>query len=433
MTICRGEPWLALWHLCRALLLASALATPVYAADITVDETCSLADAITAANRDEAVGGCVAGDGADVIRLSADVTLNWDLPPVASDIAVKGGYSIRGDSYYRIFYLEANGTLSIERLTMRYGKVGEASTFGGWTFEPGGAIYSDGVLNISDCKFSGNSAESGGAIFNNGKLNVNDTAFFNNSADLGGGAITNFGEASIANSAFHNSVAGLGSDFDSYGGAILNYGKLSVSDTTFTYNATNSGGGAISNFGELSVSNATFSENTAGGGGAIFNEGDLSVSNSTFSENKAFVGGGLLLSSDETRYSTTALTHVTLARNWAEEGSAIHVYTSAYAIVNLRNSIISGETGSDCFGSLADNSGNLIEDGSCDAEFSGDPMLGDLIEPEDGSPAYYPLLPGSPAIDAANSDFCPDTDQIGTARPQGEGCDIGAIEFIPEQ
>ena len=71
-------------------------------------------------------------------------------------------------------------------------------------------------------------------------------------------------------------------------------------------------------------------------------------------------------------------------------------------------------------------------DGSCDAEFSGNPMLGDLVEAEDGSPAYFPLLAGSPAIDAANSDFCPETDQIGTERPQGEGCDIGAIEFIPE-
>ena len=59
-------------------------------------------------------------------------------------------------------------------------------------------------------------------------------------------------------------------------------------------------------------------------------------------------------------------------------------------------------------------------------------MLGDLVEPEDGSPAYFLLLPGSPAIDAANSDYCPATDQIGTPRPQGDGCDIGAIEFIPE-
>ncbi|MCY3917847.1 MAG: hypothetical protein OXG49_17740 [Chloroflexi bacterium] len=80
-----------LWILCQAVVLASALATPVYATDIALDDNCTLADAIIAANTDEAVGGCPAGAGADVIRLSADVTLNWDLPPVSSDITLKGG------------------------------------------------------------------------------------------------------------------------------------------------------------------------------------------------------------------------------------------------------------------------------------------------------------------------------------------------------
>ena len=58
-----------------------------------------------------------------------------------------------------------------------------------------------------------------------------------------------------------------------------------------------------------------------------------------------------------------------------------------------------------------------------------DPMLGERVEPEDGSPAYFPLLADSRAIDAADDDYCPDTDQIGTARPQGAGCDVGAIEY----
>ena len=48
-----------------SVLLAAALAfqTPLSTATITVDGSCSLADAITAANTDSATGGCVAGSG----------------------------------------------------------------------------------------------------------------------------------------------------------------------------------------------------------------------------------------------------------------------------------------------------------------------------------------------------------------------------------
>ncbi|MCE2472748.1 MAG: SH3 domain-containing protein [Anaerolineae bacterium] len=46
-----------------------------------------------------------------------------------------------------------------------------------------------------------------------------------------------------------------------------------------------------------------------------------------------------------------------------------------------------------------------------------------------GDPVYLPLQVGSPAIDAADARFCPTRDQVGTPRPQGSGCDIGAIEW----
>ena len=53
-----------------------------------------------------------------------------------------------------------------------------------------------------------------------------------------------------------------------------------------------------------------------------------------------------------------------------------------------------------------------------------------------GQPAYYPLSPNSPAIDAGNpapvgsgDDACPVTDQRGVARSGGGGCDLGAFEL----
>ena len=48
---------------------------PALAATIVVDETtCTLVDAITAANTDSPVGGCTAGSGPDTIELTTNVT-----------------------------------------------------------------------------------------------------------------------------------------------------------------------------------------------------------------------------------------------------------------------------------------------------------------------------------------------------------------------
>ena len=94
--------------------------------------------------------------------------------------------------------------------------------------------------------------------------------------------------------------------------------------------------------------------------------------------------------------------------------------------IKLRNSIVSGNTGDDCVASLSQNVNNLIQDGTCSPALSGDPKLGALA----GSPAYYPLLSDSPAINAAHANHCPATDQAGNARPYpaGGACDLGAFE-----
>ena len=56
-----------------------------------------------------------------------------------------------------------------------------------------------------------------------------------------------------------------------------------------------------------------------------------------------------------------------------------------------------------------------------------DPKLGTLGD-HGGATATFPLLLGSPAIDAGSSADCPDIDQRGVSRPQGPGCDIGSYE-----
>ena len=62
-----------------------------------------------------------------------------------------------------------------------------------------------------------------------------------------------------------------------------------------------------------------------------------------------------------------------------------------------------------------------------DLVMKGDVHLGPLAN--NGGPTLtHALLPGSPAINAADAGASPATDQRGVRRPQGAGPDIGAYE-----
>ena len=73
---------------CVVLISLSMSVGEVRAASITVDKsadddtngTCTVADAITAANTDTATNGCSAGSGADIITLGVNITLDDYLP-----------------------------------------------------------------------------------------------------------------------------------------------------------------------------------------------------------------------------------------------------------------------------------------------------------------------------------------------------------------
>ena len=452
-----------------AILTVFLFASLVYATDIRLSSRCTLADAIIAANSDRAEGDCPAGRGADTITLTTDITLDDGLPKITSDITIEGnGYTISGDNRWRMFYNDG-GALTIKDLTMTKGRVEVGFIRGvirrvseviqtahahltntderlislpSKTF--GGAIYNDeGTLNISDSAFSGNSADTGGAIYNRGgTVSISDSSFSGNLAGWGG-AISDYGELSMVNSSFsHNSA--------NWGGAIYNWEELSISDSAFSHNSAELSGGAINNLGELSIVNSSFSHNSAELSGAINNLGELSIVNSSFNHNSADRSGGAIDNGGE-----LSIVNSTFSGNSADTGGAISNWVNELSVSNsafsgnsadtggaifnweelsLINSIIAGNGGDTCYSrvELKQNINNLVQDGSCSPVFRGDPKLGALVVPEDGSPAYFPLLVGSPAIDAADDDYCPSTDQIGTERPQGAGCDIGAFEYVAE-
>ena len=80
--------WGARYIVLFVLLLSAGVAQ---AAEIHIDGVaCQLADAIIAANTDQAVFGCAAGAGADTLILTRDIKLQLgDLPSITSDITIE--------------------------------------------------------------------------------------------------------------------------------------------------------------------------------------------------------------------------------------------------------------------------------------------------------------------------------------------------------
>ena len=98
--------------------------------------------------------------------------------------------------------------------------------------------------------------------------------------------------------------------------------------------------------------------------------------------------------------------------------------------MTVRNSIIAGNTGSQCSG-ITSLGHNVFSDDSCGHSGPGDmpstdPMLGPLANNGGPTPTHA-LLAGSPAIDAGDSTGCPTSDQRGYSR--SGVCDMGAFEF----
>jgi CSLREA domain-containing protein len=217
------------------------------------------------------------------------------------------------------------------------------------------------------------------------------------------------------------------------GGGINNWGgTLTITNSTFSGNTSGvtHGGGIDSANGTLTITNSTFSGNSGFFGGAISNRGALTVANSAFSGNSANFGGGIYQES-----GAAIITNSTFSGNNANSGGGIYLNGG---VMTLHNTIVANNaSGGNCNGAV-NNGGNNLDSGttcgwgSASGSLSNtDPLLGALT----GSPAYFPLNPGSPAIDAADDAVCAaapvnNTSQNGVTRPQGAHCDIGSFEFV---
>ena len=349
-----------------AIESTSALPAPI---PIEPPPPCPLALQIVAANTDAEAGGCKAGNGHDTIIIRRDIALDEPLPHISSDITIEGnGFTIDGGGRFRIFQVDA-GTLTINNLTMTRGSA-PLLNYGGGAIR----LLARAKLIVNDSLFSKNFASAGGAIatyLNDRVLSINNTRFISNRAAGAGGAI------------FMN------------------------------------GGGT----GE--IENSSFIGNSAIVGGAldVTLAGSVNIRNSSFIGNRAEQTGGAIAAD----FAPVTMTHLTMVANEAAHGSGIHVENGNRGAMRLRNSLLQGAAGSDCYGRLSQNINNFIADGTCSPELSGLAML----ESWDETSTSVALQGSSPAIKAADARYCTVADQLGNPRPQFGSCDIGALESTP--
>lgn len=219
--------------------------------------------------------------------------------------------------------------------------------------------------------------------------------------------------------------------------AIFNQGTLNVINSYFANNASGNsslGGGAIRNFNELSVTHSAFYQNNSERGGAIFNDGsaETSIENSTFFENgtqETGEGGaihnrGVMLLNNSTLLDSGdgEFTVANSIFNWGSNAN-----------LTINNTVIASDsTRTECLNTnnaTVNGTHYLIDDGTCGAPLQGDPLLGDWANNGGFAQSVLPLS-GSPLINAGDNGSCNDFDQVGTPRPQGAVCDIGAIELV---
>lgn len=213
-------------------------------------------------------------------------------------------------------------------------------------------------------------------------------------------------------------------------------------DVSFHGNTASSGGGMYNQSSDPNLRNVTFSSNSvdAGQGGAMTNFGsNPTLVNVTFSANSAGGGGGVRNYS-----SNPVLRNVTFRNNSAlafNGGGGMR--NGLNSSPRLNNVIMSGSANGDC----VNDSGNLLNWQSshnlfesltsainCESQGYLNNIVGvsaqlETLDDNGGNTLTHALRSTSPAIGAGRNDLCPDFDQRGVSRPQGEHCDMGAYEF----
>jgi CSLREA domain-containing protein len=207
------------------------------------------------------------------------------------------------------------------------------------------------------------------------------------------------------------------------GGIRNNADGLSLWESAIRMNRATGHGGAILNGTHAGLVNVSLLDNTAGGlGGGLANDtgADAVLGSSTIAGNRAAAGGGLATTSPGGTGSIRVFGSVVVENGADPLGAPADCAIASGGAATIASLGGNFESGQSC-GFTAARDGN------------GEALLGPVLDPADAAPHRRPL-PGSPLIDAmAAGPDCLPHDQRSVTRPQGAGCDIGAVEVTPAE
>jgi hypothetical protein len=365
--------------------------------------------------------------------------------------------------------------------------VGEAAAYaaGGAIWQVGGALTVEGsrfIANRAGSSAISTAAAEGGAVYIRGaeSLSISGTIFLDNGAVCGGttsvlglegnapakgGSLYVEGPPAMIDGGGFTSNRSIGTSGVSYGGAIYYSGaSLTVTNALLSHNVSVGGAlpssqpsrsglsavaGAIYSDGELTVASSSLVSNTSASGesrglgapapafgGAISSAGNVHIVNSTFAANQSYnlyrdVTFGILsvtASEGGALYAagTAAITNSTII------GHTNSLSGGLTNVVILKNTLLANNHYTTETDPIVDAGHNLSADArpqfTESTSVNGvDPKLGP-IGYYGGATPVFPLLVGSPAMNAADDLAAPATDQRGRARPFGAHADVGAFE-----
>jgi len=269
------------------------------------------------------------------ITLTSDITLIGDslLIPANANITLTGSHDLIAGGAFRVIYIEANASLTIDGITITGGNPPGSDSPGA----SGGGVLNRGTLALQSGTISDNEAWRGGGVQNWGTFAMWGGLIDDNEArSNNGGGVANESGATFT---MHNGTIS-NNEAVAFGGGIQNAGTFVMNGGTISGNEAGQGGGVnigLANVGTFTMTGGEIANNTsqAWGGGVNIGAGTtFTMSGGYIKYNDANFGGGGVNNSGTFTMSGTA----SITGNTAQaQGAGVNMSSSQNEYMFIMN------------------------------------------------------------------------------------------------